>query len=113
MPVMVNCLLTPDSDIQTLYLQYVKGKAAREYIPITDAKVYVTAVFVSRLDTLNFHYIDENRWESEDDPLKIAKEPLFKQITPGDNYLPGFLIVEQFPLQIQKKAIPLQRDSKS
>lgn len=70
LPVMVNCLLTPDSNVQTLYLQYVKGKSANEYIPITDAKVYVTAVFVSRLDTLHFHYVDENRWESEDDPSK-------------------------------------------
>ena len=35
LPVMVNCLLTPDSNVQTLYLQYVKGKSANEYIPIT------------------------------------------------------------------------------
>ena len=73
LPVMVNCLLTPDSNVQTLYLQYVKGKSANEYIPIIDAKVYVTAVFVSRLDTLHFHYVDENRWESEDDPAKRIK----------------------------------------
>lgn len=73
LPVMVNCLLTPDSDVQTLYLQYVKGKSANEYIPIIDAKVYVSAVFVSRLDTLHFHYVDENRWESEDDPAKRIK----------------------------------------
>ena len=78
LPVMVNCLLTPDSNVQTLYLQYVKGKSANEYIPITDATVYVTAVFVSRLDTLHFHYIDENRWESEDNPLK--------RITGGKHY---------------------------
>ena len=91
LPVMVNCLLTPDSDVQTLYLQYVKGKYAKEYIPIKDARVYVTCAFVSWLDTLNFHYVDGNRWESEDDPLK--------RITGGKNYkltveIPGRDVVQ-------------------
>ena len=45
LPVMVNCLLTPDSDVQTLYLQYVKGKSANDYIPIKEAKVYVKSFF--------------------------------------------------------------------
>lgn len=70
LPVMVNCLLSPDANVQTLYLQYVKGKASKDYVPIKDAKVYVTAAFVTKLDTLYFHYVDENRWESEDDPRK-------------------------------------------
>ena len=70
LPVMVNCLLTPDSDSQTLYLQYVKGKSANGFTPVTDANVYVIAAFVSGMDTLHFHYVDENRWESEDDPSK-------------------------------------------
>ncbi len=76
MPVMVNCLLTPDSDVQTLYLQYVKGKSANEYIPITEARAYVTAAFISWSDMLNFHYVEENRWESEDNPL-IVTDHLF------------------------------------
>ena len=54
LPVMVNCLLTPDSDVQTLYLQFVKGKAAKEYVPITDAKVYVSSSF----STINFHHAE-------------------------------------------------------
>lgn len=73
LPVMVNCLLTPDSDVQMLYLQYVKGKSAMDYIPIIDAKVYVTAVFILQPDTLYFHHVDGNRWESEDDPMKRIK----------------------------------------
>ena len=62
LPVMVNCLLSPDSEVQTLYLQYVKGKSANDYIPITEAKVYVKSSFF----TANFHYVDGNRWESDE-----------------------------------------------
>lgn len=65
---MVNCLLTPDTNVQTLYLQYVKGKSEKGTIPIKEAKVYVIGGFVSHTDTLFFHYVDENRWESLDDP---------------------------------------------
>ena len=63
LPVMVNCLLTPDSDVQTLYLQYVKGKSANDYIPITEAKVYVKSFFFT--EKFHFHYVDGNRWESD------------------------------------------------
>ena len=43
LPVMVNCIMNTDLKVQTLYLQFVKGKSQKEYIPITEAKVYVAA----------------------------------------------------------------------
>ena len=63
LPVMVNCLLNPDAEVQTLYLQYVKGKSADSFIPITDARVYVTD---SSSGTFYFHYIGDGQWESDD-----------------------------------------------
>jgi hypothetical protein len=69
LPVMVNCLLTPDSKVQTLYLQYVMGKSAKEYIPITEAKVYVSSFFFTTTTKNYFHYVDGNRWESESFPV--------------------------------------------
>ena len=77
LPVMVTCLLDPDHDVQKLYLQYVKGKSAAEYVPIEDAEVYVTSkYFVSYLpvDTLHFHNVHGNLWESQKDPAKKIKE---------------------------------------
>ena len=79
LPVMVNCLLTSDSDVQTLYLQFVKGKAAKEYIPITDAKVYVS----SSIFTINFHHVDGNRWESEKYPIEGGKHYRLTVEIPG------------------------------
>ena len=64
LPVMVNCLLSPDSEVQTVYLQYVKGKSANDYIPITEAKVYVKSSFFT--EKFHFHYVDGNRWESDE-----------------------------------------------
>ena len=51
----------------------------------------MTAVFVSKLDTLWFHYADGNRWESQDDPQK--------RITGGNRYklsveIPGRDIIQ-------------------
>lgn len=69
LPVMVNCLLSPDLKVQTLYLQYVKGKSAEDYVPVIDAEVYITAEFFPhRTDTLFFHYVEGNKWESQDTP---------------------------------------------
>ena len=78
LPVMVNCLLVTDSEVQTLFLQYVKGKSVKDYVPVTDAKVYITAVFTTVYDTLHFHYSGENRWKSQNDPGK--------RITAGKRY---------------------------
>lgn len=70
LPVMVNCLLSPDNDVQTLYLQYVKGKSQEDYVPITKAKVYVIGAFESGTDTLFFYHDEGNRWKSKNDPSK-------------------------------------------
>ncbi len=71
LPVMVNCLLSPDNDVQTLYLQYVKGKSAVDYIPIKDADVYLIGSFLGKLDTLYFNYVEENVWEARDEHKRI------------------------------------------
>jgi hypothetical protein len=83
LPVMVNCLLTPDSKVQTLYLQYVKGKSAKEYIPITEAKVYVSSFFFTTTTKNYFHYVDGNRWESESFPVKGGRRYRLTVEIPG------------------------------
>ena len=80
---MVNCLLTPDSKVQTLYLQYVKGKSANEYIPITDAKVYVSTSFFTATKTIYFHYVNGNRWESENYPIEGGRHYRLTVEIPG------------------------------
>ena len=83
LPVMVNCLLTPDSKVQTLYLQYVKGKSANDYIPITEAKVYVSSFFFTTTTKNYFHYVDGNRWESESFPVEGGRRYRLTVEIPG------------------------------
>ena len=91
LPVVVNCLLrgvqryeVPTvsgsglkyfSLYQELDLYYAKGPSEEDFIPITDAKVYIVPSPVSRfmdsegreLDTLFFRYSEGTRWVSEID----------------------------------------------
>ena len=70
LPVMVNCLLNPDKPIQTLYLSYVKGKSKKEYLPIPDAKVYISFVYNSTIPgIIEFHHVGGEEWETREDPF--------------------------------------------
>ena len=74
LPVMVNCIVNPDYAVQTLYLQYVKGKSAQQSVPIEAANVYLITSFSSRVDTLFFHHVAGNKWETSFDLNKTVHQ---------------------------------------
>ena len=66
LPVMVNCILeTGGLRPQTLHLQYVKGKSAAEYIPITDAEVYLVYTYSGVLHRIDFMHVEGSEWETD------------------------------------------------
>lgn len=68
LPVMVSCILDPDLMVQTLYLQYVKGKSAQEYVPIENARVYMTQRNITGTNSvIDFQNVSGNRWETVGD----------------------------------------------
>lgn len=97
MPIVVNCLLTnsmlrdtmrtmtnpADTPIpylgwkQSMTIRYAKGKADSDFIPVSDAKVYITYPVSSSShyhlsDTLSFIHVGNGLWES-DRPLYIER----------------------------------------
>ncbi len=70
MPVMVNCVLDLDSEVQTLYLQYVTGKATKGYLPIENAKVYIALDEKDVKDTVFFYRFENNEWRTPHDSKK-------------------------------------------
>lgn len=75
LPVMVNCILNPDEHVHTLYLQHVYGKSDRDIIPIEDASVYLTTPSLRSLtDTIFFHHVEGNRWETSEDSFYKGKQ---------------------------------------
>lgn len=63
LPVVVNCLLNPNDTTHTLYLSYMKGKSAEEYLPVSDAEVYMECSNIGKW-RMEFHHVEGNRWES-------------------------------------------------
>ena len=63
LPVFVNCLLNPNDTTHTLYLSYVKGHSVEDYLPITDAEVYVECSNIGK-SRIDFHHVEGIRWES-------------------------------------------------
>ena len=63
LPVVVNCLLNPNDTTHTLYLSYMKGKSAEEYLPVSDAEVFMECSNIGKW-RMEFHYVEGNRWES-------------------------------------------------
>ena len=66
LPVMVNCILeSGEMGPQTLWLQYVKGKSASEYTPITDAEVYLQFAIGGTPQKIDFMHVEGSKWETD------------------------------------------------
>ena len=73
LPVMVNCILeSGEMGPQTLWLQYVKGKSAPEFIPITEAEVYLEYSYSGVNRRIDFMYVEGCVWETDSLTLIVA-----------------------------------------
>lgn len=86
LPVVVNCILDAGrGGVQTLYLQYAKGKSLDGYIPIIDAKVYMKSSNLNRI--IEFFHIEGNEYRTSDPFLYLRQGEtysLFVEIPNGD-----------------------------
>lgn len=78
----LNCILTEDST-QTLSLFYAKGTGELEYVPVTDASVFIVQKKDENGEKAYFTYCDDGTWKASFSPQHTVRYLLKAELPNG------------------------------